>query len=152
MFSIAGILALWVLKLFTSKQKNAPESMGAEWTGSGGEAGDFVELNAGGGIIGFHITSRDGGMCFLQWIEIYLLTFVHKLVFIRTDLHGFWSPSTQLLITMREKGYALFSPGSMDMRPMLHPPVILPLLASSTLTELGSRSRLFFHWLLLCNY
>ena len=70
----------------------------------------------------------------LTWL---ILTFVH-IVFIRTDVHEFWSPSTQFLITMREKGYALFLPGSTD-KPMPHPPVTLrvPLLpaASSTLTE-----------------
>lgn len=45
----------------------------SQWTVNGGEAGNFAERIAGGGIIGFHL-GRDDGTCLfylLGLIDIY---------------------------------------------------------------------------------
>lgn len=46
--------------ILDAEQKATPDLMQAGWNGSDGEAGDFVELNAGGGILGFNISRDDG--------------------------------------------------------------------------------------------
>jgi hypothetical protein len=61
----------WARKQFQdAKQQTTPKSMRAEWTGGDGEAGNHVELKAGGGIAGFHI-SRDDGASLLDLSTMY---------------------------------------------------------------------------------
>jgi hypothetical protein len=42
------------------EQKSTPKSMRADWTGNGDEAGSYVEIYAGGGILGFDVSRDDG--------------------------------------------------------------------------------------------
>ena len=43
-----------------AEKHSTPKAMRAEWKGGQGEAGNYVELNAGGGIAGFNINRDDG--------------------------------------------------------------------------------------------
>jgi hypothetical protein len=60
-----------------AEQKLTSKSIQADWTGSHGKAGTYVELYAGGGIFGFN-PSRDDGMCLLLFLL--QLTFVTQTI------------------------------------------------------------------------
>ena len=129
-----------------AEQKAIPELLQADLTTNNSEAGYFVELNAGGGIVVFDI-SRDDGMCFFYFRVLWSLSqhlLCTNLVFFCTTTDEFWSPSTTFLLSLRQKGYALFVPGLQDIV-MSRPTVTnrIPYLASLPSTQLAtSPSRL----------
>jgi hypothetical protein len=51
------------------ERRNLCDLNGVNWTVNGGEAGNFVERIAGGGVIEFHL-GRDDGMCLFYFLRL----------------------------------------------------------------------------------
>lgn len=88
-----------------------PKSMKPEWSTKAGEVGHYVEVKAGGGIAGFSIRREEG-----TWSSygLQVVTYTPKPVYFQTGAISFWSPCTEFLISMRNKGYTHFTPGPRD--------------------------------------